>query len=117
MNIRLLASSLMLLFLSLFSSSTLALTMKQLSDLCHSSSDECSNLPVIQAYVGGALDLLATLDERTDYLGKMYCKEPKELFDVPTIIHFMESRSDQYAMDNAMLVLVRYFEEHGGCKS
>lgn len=116
MDVRLLATSLIVLFLSLHTPSTLALTMKQVSDICHSSSDECSDHPLIRAYVGGALDMLATLDERTDYLGKVYCKEPKELFDVPTIIRFMESRSDQYVTDNAMLVLVRYFEEHGGCK-
>lgn len=117
MNIRLFATSFIILFLSLHAPSTLALTMKQVSDICHSSSGECSDHPIIQAYVGGALDLLATLDERTDYLEKVYCKEPKELFDVSTIIRFMESRSDQYVADNAMLVLVRYFEEHGGCKS
>jgi hypothetical protein len=29
----------------------------------------------------------------------------------------MQQRSEQYAADNAMLVLVHYFEEHGGCKS
>ncbi len=116
MNLRFLATSLITLLLSLHASSTLALTMKQVSDICHSSSGKCSDHPIIRAYVGGALDLLATLDERTDYLGNMYCKKPKELFDVPAIIRFMELRSDQYAKDNAMLVLVRYFEKHGGCK-
>lgn len=117
MNVRFIATSLITLLLSLHAPSSTALTMKQLADICHSSSGECSELPVIQAYIGGALDLLATLDERTDYLGKVYCKQPKELFNVSTIIRFMQSRSQQYAMDNAMLVLVRYFEEHGGCKS
>ncbi len=116
MNVRFLAISLITLLLSLHPPSILALTMKQVSDICHSSSGECSDHPIVQAYVGGALDLLATLDERTDYLGKIYCKKPKELFDVPVIIRFMELRSKQYATDNAMLVLVRYFEEHGGCK-
>lgn len=116
MNIRLLATSLITLLLSLHPSSALALTMKQVSEICHSSSDECSNHPIIRAYVGGALDLLATLDERTDYLGKVYCKKPKELFDVSAIIRFMELRSERFATDNAMLILVRYFEEIGGCK-
>ena len=116
MNVRLLATSLITLLLALHAPSATALTMKQVSDICHSSSDECSEHPIIRAYIGGALDLLATLDEQTDYLGKVYCKKPKELFDVPAIIRFMELRSEQYATDNAMLVLVRYFEEHGGCK-
>jgi len=116
MNVRLLVTSLIILLLSLYAPSATALTMKQLTDICHSSPDECSDHPIIRAYVGGALDLLATLDEQTGYLGKLYCKKPKELFDVPAIIRFMELRSEQYATDNAMLVLVRYFEEHGGCK-
>ncbi len=116
MNIRFLSTSFIILLLFLHAPNTLALTMKQVSDICHLSPGECSDHPIIQAYVGGALDLLATLDERTDYLGKMYCKKPKALFDVPVIIRYMEQRSKQYATENAMLVLVRYFEEHGGCK-
>jgi hypothetical protein len=116
MNVRLLVTTLVTLLLTLHATSATALTMKQVYDICHSSPGQCSDHPIIRAYVGGALDLLATLDERTDYLGKVYCKKPKELFDVPAIIRFMELRSEQYATDNAMLVLVRYFEEHGGCK-
>lgn len=115
MNIRLFVTGLVTVLLCLHIPSASALTMKQFSDICHSSADECSNHPIIQAYVGGALDLLATLDERTDYLEKLYCKNPKELFDVPIIIRFMAQRSEQYMQDNAMLVLVRYFEEHGAC--
>jgi hypothetical protein len=92
-----------------------ALTMKQFADICQGAYEACSNNQALQAYVGGALDLLATLDERTDYLGKVYCKAPKELFDVPSIIRFMLERREEYATDNAMLVFVRYFEERGGC--
>jgi len=116
MNTRLLVTTLITLLLPLHAPTAVALTMKQFSDICHSSPGECSDHPIIQAYVGGALDLLATLDEQTGYLGKVYCKETKALFDVPAIIPFMEQRSEQYATDNAMLLLVRYFEEHGGCK-
>ena len=116
MNVRALAITLIALLLSLHITSATALTMKQVSDICHSSSGKCSDNPLVQAYVGGALDLLATLDERTDYLGKVYCNNPKELFDVPAIVHFMESHSEQYASDNAMLVFIRFFEKHGGCK-
>jgi len=116
MNVRLLASTLITLSLFLHAPSADALTMKQFSDICHSFPGECKDHPIIQAYVGGALDLLATLDEQTGYLGKVYCNEKKTLFDVPAIIRFMEQRSEQYATDNAMLMLVRYFEENGGCK-
>jgi len=116
MNVRLLATSLTTLLLPLHVPSATALTMKQVSDICHSSSVECSDHPIIRAYIGGAFDLLAMLDEQTGYLGKMYCKKSKELFDAQAIIRFMELRSEQYATDNAMLVLMRYFEKHGGCK-
>jgi len=115
MNVRLLATTLVTLLLLLHAPCATALTMNQFSDICHSSPGECSDHPIIRAYLGGALDLLATLDERTDYQGKVYCKKPKELFDVSAIIRFMELRSEQYATDNAMLVLVSYFEEYGGC--
>lgn len=110
------ATSFIILLLALHAPNSNALTMKQFLEICHSSTSECSDLPVIQAYIGGALDLLATLDDKTDYLGKLYGKQPIDLFDVPSIIRFMELRSEQYASDNAMLVLVRYFEEQGGCK-
>ena len=116
MNVRLLAISLITLLLPLHAPSAIALTMKQFSDIRHTSPGECSDHPIIRAYVGGAIDLLATLDEQTDYLGKVYCKKPKELFDVPAITRYMELRSEQFVTDNAMLVLVRYFEEHGGCQ-
>ncbi len=115
MTIRLRMTALLVLGLSLYATSATALTMKQFSDICHSSSGTCSDHPIVQAYVGGALDLLATLDEKTNYLNKLYCKEPKELFDVPAIVRFMEQRSKQYATNNAMLVLLRYVEEHGDC--
>lgn len=112
---RLLATVVVALLLPLFAPSATALTMEEFSHICRSSPGKCSEHPVVQAYIGGALDLLATLDEQTDYLKKLYCKEPSILFDVPTIIRFMEQRSEEYAKGNAMLVLVRYFEEHGGC--
>lgn len=116
MNVRLLVTTLIAVLLPLHTPAAAALTMNQFSEICHSSPRECSDHPILQAYVGGALDLLATLDEQTDYLDKVYCKESKVLFDTPAIIRFMAQRSVEYATDNAMLVLVRYFEERGGCK-
>jgi hypothetical protein len=89
--------------------------MAQFSSICESAGLECSEHPVLQAYVGGALDLIAMLDEETDYLDTVYCKEPKELFDVPAIIRYMEGHQEEYADRNAMLILIRYLEEFGGC--
>lgn len=92
-----------------------ALTMGQFASVCEEANIACSEHPLLQAYVGGALDLIAMLDEETDYLEDVYCKPTDELFDVPTIIMYMESKQADYANKNAMLVVIRYFEEHGGC--
>lgn len=92
-----------------------ALTMNQFISICESADKECSEHPILNAYVGGALDLVAMLDEETDYLADIYCKPPAELFNVPAIIRYMEIQQTDYADRNAMLVLIRYLEEHGGC--
>ncbi len=92
-----------------------ALTMRQFSQICASVPNDCDNHPIIRAYVGGALDLLATLDEKTDYLARIYCREPAEIFDVSAIIQFMKDKDEQFAAENAMLVFLQYFRKHGGC--
>lgn len=93
-----------------------ALTVGQFSKICDAAPGECSDHPTLQAYVGGALDLIATLDEETEYLDTLYCKEPQGLFDVPAIIRFMQNHQEEYAKRNAMLLVVRYFEVNGGCQ-
>jgi len=92
-----------------------ALTMDQFVAICESAKAECSEVPLLQGYVGGALDMIAMLDEETDYLADVYCKPTAELFDVPTIIRYMERHRPAFADKNAMLVLIHYLEEHGGC--
>lgn len=97
------------------SNDAFGLTMGQFSSICQSQESECSEHPMLRAYVGGALDLIAMLDEETEYMQKFYCKKPNDLFDVKTIIQFMESHRDGYREKNAMLLLIRYLEEKGGC--
>lgn len=92
-----------------------ALTMDQVAAICAAYDGECSEHPILQAYVGGALDLIAVLDEETDYLAEIYCKEPSDLFDVPAIIQYMGKHRVEYAERNAMLLVIRYLEEKGGC--
>ena len=104
-----------LLMLALFPVNSSALTMGEFSSVCDSYAGECSSNPFLQAYVGGALDLIAMLDEETDYLDEVYCREPSELFDVPEIIRYMLSNKDDYRDRNAMLLVIRYLEEMGGC--
>lgn len=92
-----------------------ALTMDQVASICASHQGDCSEVPLLQAYVGGALDLIAMLDEETHYLSKVYCKPPSTLFDVPAIIKFMGMHRVEYANKNAMMLVIRYLEEKGGC--
>lgn len=115
MNHLLARLTLTFLFLSLHTSGVNALTTQQFSEICKSAPGKCSDLPIIQAYIGGALDLFATLDEKTEYLAPLYCKAPQVLFDIPAITRFVLEHQKQSADDNAMLVLIRYFEKHGGC--
>ncbi len=97
------------------SNNVTGLTMGQFSSVCKLAKGECSENPILQAYVGGALDLMAALNEETEYMQKIYCKKPNELFNTKTIIPYMQSHHDEYAEKNAMLVLIRYLEERGGC--
>lgn len=92
-----------------------ALSMNQFVAICAAQPGECSEHPLLQAYVGGALDLIAMLDEETDYLRQVYCESTSTLFDVDAIIRYMTQHAEDYADKNAMLLLIRYLEEKGGC--
>lgn len=99
----------------LLSAPAAALTMNQFSQICAGAKIECTEHPILQAYVGGALDIIAVLDEESDYLGELYCEDPTDLFDVPSIIRYMQTHQEAYATRNAMLLVVKYLEEKGGC--
>ena len=115
MNIRLFTIS-VIIGLSLLSPRAVqALNMEQFMNICHSSKSKCSEHPILRTYVGGALDLIAVLQEDTKYIKKVYCKEPKKLFNVPVIINFMIKHKKAYNSRNAMLLVLRYLEEKGGC--
>ena len=93
-----------------------ALTMDNVESVCASYKEECSTNPFLQAYVGGALDLVAMLDEETDYLEQIYCIAPSEFFDAPEIIRYMRKNKRGYGDKNAMLLVIRFLEENGGCR-
>lgn len=115
MNIRnSVISSVLSIFLSL-SSTASALTMKEFADICQASQGDCSQNPILQAYIGGALDLVAVLDEETDYLQDIYCKNPSEIFNVPVIIQYMLQNQEDHLDKNVMLLLIQYLEEKGSC--
>ena len=92
-----------------------ALTITEFNAICKSSSAECKDHPILQAYVGGALDVVAVLVEETSYLDKIYCEETSTLFDVKRIIPFMEQQQEESASSNVMNLLIKYLEEQGGC--
>ena len=93
-----------------------ALTMGQFASACEAFDGDCGNSPFLQAYVGGALDFVAMLDEDTDYLDQIYCREASEFFVVPEIVRYVLTHQDGYADKNAMLLVIRYLEEMGGCE-
>jgi len=93
-----------------------SLTMKQFMSVCESSVTKCSENPILNAYVGGSLDTIAPLSEDTRYLKRFYCEDTSTLFDVKKIIGFMQEHQADYASKNAMLLVVRYLQENGGCK-
>ena len=101
--------------LALAPAPAVALTMAEFGAICRSAEVPCADHPALNAYVGGALDLIAALDEDTDYLQPLYCRDPREFFDVPAIIRFMEGHEASYRDRNAMLLVIRYLEEFGGC--
>ena len=115
MHSRNLASVLLSAAILLFPASSFALTLDQFIGICESDQRECSDHPIANAYIGGALDLIAVLDEETDYLQKIYCENPRELFDVPAIIRYMQQHRVENASQNAIIVVIKYLEEYGNC--
>ncbi len=104
----------LLLTLSL-SQTAEALRVAEFMTICARSGTACEQVPVLNAYVGGGLDLIAMLHEETDYIEPVYCKNPRTLFDVPAIIRFVEKHHDGNEEKNAMLLVIRFLETHGGC--
>jgi len=92
-----------------------SLTMREFSTVCQKMQTNCSANPILQAYVGGSLDLLATLDEDTNYFAKLVCNDKRALFKVDAIIEYMLQRKQGYLDKNATLLVVRYMEQYGGC--
>ena len=92
-----------------------ALRVGEFMAICEQAGRECKDIPVLNAYIGGALDFVAMLHEETEYVEPIYCKDPKILFDVPAIIGFVEQHQTGNEDKNAMLLVIRYLETYGGC--
>lgn len=98
-----------------YAQNALPLSIKDFATICDSTTVPCEELPVMQAYVGGALDLIATLDEKTDYLETIYCEDKSELLKTGPIIDYVMSHKDEMPNRNAMMLLIQYLVEEGGC--
>ncbi|MEM9388599.1 MAG: hypothetical protein AAGA68_26400 [Pseudomonadota bacterium] len=113
--VRRLVASALLLSASLPTTSH-ALTVAGFKAICEAATVACDAHPMLNAYVGGSLDMIATLDERTSFLGEVYCRAPQELFDVAAIIRYVEHKAPRaQANANAMTLVVAYLVEKGGC--
>ena len=92
-----------------------ALRVSEFVAICEEARMPCKDIPILNAYVGGALDLIAALHEDTDYVEPIYCKDTKQLFDVPAMIKFIETHHDGNENKNTMLVLIEFLETYGDC--
>ncbi len=108
---------LMMLIASITPKTANSLTMSEFVSICEKMQTKCHENQFLQAYVGGALDLLAALDEETNYLAKIVCKDKRSLFNTDAIIRYMMENQKPYKNRNATLVIVRYMEENGGCSA
>lgn len=109
------AAPLFLLVLGLPTMSA-AMTVADLKGICERVEGPCESSPLLNAYIGGSLDMIATLDERTEFLGEVYCRPTEEFFDVAAIIRYAQRaarRAEPKA--NAMTLVVAYLVEEGGC--
>ncbi len=98
-----------------FAHSAEALRVSEFLAICAEAQRPCEDIPALRAYVGGGLDLVATLHEETDYVEPIYCKDPEILFDVPAIVRYIEQHRAGNEDSNAMLLVVRFLETYGGC--
>ena len=92
-----------------------ALNVSDFMAICAQAGGKCEEVPILQAYIGGALDLVAMLHEETDYVKPIYCKDTRLLFDVPAIIKFIEDNQAGNEKKNAMMLMIRFLEKYGGC--
>ena len=99
----------------LASSPAQALTTEGFFQICDAGKVPCKAHQLLNAYLGGALDLVATLDEAGVFRRPLYCVSPEEVFDMEEIINFMHAHKDEYADRNAMWPVIRYFQQHGRC--
>jgi hypothetical protein len=107
--------SLVVTFMTFINSKAHALSIDQFKAICSSSTQTCVEHPLLQAYVGGALDMVASLTEQTSYLKPFYCREPQDIFDVPSIISYMLTEPYVNGDHNARVLVIRYIEVKGAC--
>ena len=101
---------------ALYSTQAYGLTTAEFFKICKGhGATKCSDVPILQAYIGGSLDLLATLVDHSDYMEQLYCVEPEKLYSVELIMAYMEKERASYESANAMNLVIKYFEENGGC--
>ena len=105
-----------MMLLSLSSTAALGLTAGQVERICADFTGDCADHPLLNAYVGGALDMVAVLDERAGLASRLYCGRAEDVFDVPAIIRYLQAHASEERESNAMLLVVRYLTDNGGCQ-
>jgi hypothetical protein len=100
----------------LVSNAANALSVSQFSQLCSQAKPQkCHEVPLVRAYVGGALDMVASLQESKALATDLVCRPPEDLFEVEQIITYMEKNASEDNKQNAMYLVINYIQKHGGC--
>lgn len=96
-------------------SSAHSLTVQEVQSICSQQTTLCADNLVIQAYIGGGLDMLASLYEHEVLHGVRFCKSPQALFDVTNIINFLLTLEGGARAQNAMRQVTTYLQGESGC--
>lgn len=112
-------SVLSLLLLTL-STSANGLETRQFKELCEPSGEANAQFKqqICNAYLGGAFDLLGTLNEREAAQGRpLFCIDGNTLLNVENIKQHVLAKAEEpaFANINAMHALLDYVHIHGGC--
>ena len=84
--------------------------------LCGDVLAACAEQPVVQLYLGGALDALALVNETASARKQpLYCLPERQLFDMSRIVAHVVANRRKFEDKNAMTGVIDYLRAYGGC--
>ncbi len=92
-----------------------ALTTWEFLQLCDDTAGACAEQPVVQLYLGGAMDALAVVNETALQKRPLYCLPERQLFDMHRIFAHIAENQQRFRQRNVMHAMLDYLRLHGGC--